>query len=65
MPKLRWELLLLAAWSLHAMAQTAPVPTITLEEALERARANSVQFQAALTESKVAHEDRVQARAAL
>jgi len=65
MPKLRWGLLLLAAWSLHALAQTAPVPTITLEEALERARANSVQFQAAVTESKVAHEDRVQARAAL
>ncbi len=65
MPKLRWEWFLLAAWSLHAPAQTAPVPTITLEEALERARANSVPFQAALTESKVAHEDRVQARAAL
>jgi len=65
MPKLRWGLLLLAAWSLHALAQTAPVPTITLEDALQRARANSVQFQAAITESKVAHEDYVQARAAL
>ncbi len=65
MPKLRWGWLLLAAWSLHALAQTAPVPTITLEEALERARANSVPFQAALTESRVAHEERVQARAAL
>ncbi len=65
MPNLRWGSLLLAAWALHALAQTAPVPTLTLEEVLERARANSVQFQAALTESKVAHEDRVQARAAL
>lgn len=65
MPKLRWGWLLLASWSLPAIAQTAPVPTITLEEALLRARANSVSFQAAVTESKIAHEDRVQARAAL
>jgi outer membrane protein TolC len=65
MPKLKWACLLLASWSLHAIAQTAPVPTITLEEALQRARANSPQFQAAVTESKIAHEDRVQARAAL
>jgi outer membrane protein TolC len=65
MPKLRWGWLLLAHWSLCAIAQTAPIPTITLEEALRRARANSVQFQAAVTESKIAHEDRVQARAAM
>ena len=65
MPKLKWACLLLVSWSLHAIAQTTPVPTITLEEALQRARANSPQFQAAVTESKIAHEDRVQARAAL
>ena len=65
MPKLKWACLLLVSWSLHAIAQTTPVPTITLEEALQRARANSAQFQAAVTESKIAHEDRVQARAAL
>jgi outer membrane protein TolC len=65
MPKLKWACLLLVSWLLHAIAQTVPVPTITLEEALQRARANSPQFQAAVTESKIAHEDRVQARAAL
>ena len=65
MPKLGWGSLVLASWSLSAIAQTTPVPTITLEEALQRARANSVQFQAAVTERKIAHEDRVQARAAL
>ena len=65
MPKLKWACLLLVSWSLHAIAQTTPVPIITLEEALQRARANSPQFQAAVTESKIAHEDRVQARAAL
>jgi outer membrane protein TolC len=36
-----------------------------LQDALNRARANSVQFQAALTDQGVAHEDKVQARAAL
>ncbi len=40
-------------------------PEITLQEALQRARTNSAPFRAAVTESRVAHEDRVQARAAL
>jgi outer membrane protein len=43
---------------------TAPL-TLTLESALERARANAPQFQAAVTAAKLAHEDMVQARAGL
>ena len=39
--------------------------TLTLQDALERARKNDPQFQAAVTAAKLAHEDRVQARAAL
>jgi outer membrane protein len=39
--------------------------TITLQDALERARKNSAQFLAAVTDARNAHEDRVQARAAL
>jgi outer membrane protein len=64
--------LLLAAWSLEA--QVAPAPptpqnsasvTLTLADAITRAKANSPQFQAAITELGLAREDRVQARAAL
>ncbi len=45
----------------------APVATVslTLADALARAKANSPQFQAALTQLGIAREDRVQARAAL
>src|ERR1051326_8134076 len=43
---------------------SAPL-TLTLQDALSRARANSVQFQAALTDQGVAHEDKAQARAGL
>jgi outer membrane protein TolC len=39
--------------------------TLTFQDALTRARANSVQFQSALTDQGVAHQDIVQARAAL
>jgi len=39
--------------------------TITLQDALERARANDPQYHSALTDLGVAREDRVQARAAL
>jgi outer membrane protein TolC len=47
-------------------ASSAQAPlTLTLQDALARARNNSVQFQAALTDQGVAHEDKVQARAAL
>jgi outer membrane protein TolC len=38
---------------------------LTLQDALSRAKANSVPFQAALTEQGLAHQDNVQARAAL
>lgn len=47
-----------------ASSTQAPL-TLTLQDALNRARANSVQFQAALTDQGVAHEDKVQARAGL
>ena len=49
----------------QAAASTDAPLTITLQDALERARANSVPFQAALTDHGVAHQDKVQARATL
>lgn len=51
-----------AAESPPATAGEGPV---TLQEALERARANSAQFRAAATAALLAREDRVQARAGL
>ncbi|HEV2022131.1 MAG TPA: TolC family protein [Terriglobales bacterium] len=39
--------------------------TLTLEDALQRARVNSPQFHAAVTEAGIAHEQKVQGRAAL
>jgi outer membrane protein TolC len=45
--------------------QTGAPLTLTLQDALKRATANSVEFQAALTDQGVAHQDKVQARAAL
>src|SRR5262249_6279657 len=59
--------------ALNAFAQQSPAPatstqaplTLTLQDALARARTNSIPFQAALTDQGVAHEDRTQARAAL
>jgi outer membrane protein TolC len=45
-------------------ADGAPL-TITLQDALERARANDPQYHSALTDLGVAREDRVQARAGL
>jgi outer membrane protein TolC len=57
---------------LHIAAQESQPPsstqaplTLTLQDALARARSNSVQFQAALTDQEIAHEDKVQARAGL
>ena len=70
-------LLVLTLTGLHAQApQGAPNPmsgapsnsspvTLTLADALNRAKANSAQFQAALTQFGLAKEDRLQARAAL
>lgn len=48
-----------------AAAPTQAPLTLTLQDAIQRARANSVTFQSALTDQGVAHEDTVQARAAL
>ena len=45
--------------------QNSASVALTLADAIARARANSPQFQAALTELGLAREDRVQARAAL
>src|SRR5579864_1292637 len=44
--------------------QSAPL-TITLQDALQRARQNDPQYRSVLTDLGVAHEDRVQARAGL
>jgi outer membrane protein TolC len=48
----------------HGTSLAAPL-RLSLQEALDRARRNSTQFQAALTDSAIAHEDRSQARDAL
>jgi outer membrane protein TolC len=49
-----------------AAPSSAQAPlTITLQDALERARRYNVEFNAALTDQGVAHQDKVQARAAL
>jgi outer membrane protein TolC len=45
--------------------QAAAPTVITLSDAMERARANDAPFQAAMTDAKLAGEDRVQARASL
>jgi outer membrane protein TolC len=47
-----------------AASTQAPL-TLTLQDALARARTNSIPFQAALTDHGVAREDKTQARAAL
>jgi len=50
----------------HAQEASTQAPlTLTFQDALARARANSVQFQSALTDQGLAHHDTVQARAAL
>jgi outer membrane protein len=71
-----WILILLAAALAHAQnppalqlvepqGPGAPPPVITLQDALERARAIDVQFQAATAEAQIAREDQRQAKAAL
>ena len=45
--------------------QSTPPVTVTLQDALERARKNDPLFLSAISDAKSAHEDRVQARAAL
>jgi outer membrane protein TolC len=44
---------------------TGPPLTITLQDALERAKQNDLQFQTAAADADIAREDRVQARAGL
>jgi outer membrane protein TolC len=46
-------------------ATTGPGPTLSLQNALERARRIAQQYQSAVISAELAHEDRVQARAAL
>jgi outer membrane protein TolC len=60
--------LLFAGGYLHVHAQeasTQPPLTLTLQDALARAKTNSVQFQSALTDQGLTHQDNVQARAVL
>jgi len=45
--------------------QSGPPLTITLQDAIERARKNDAPFQAAVSDAKVAREDRTQARNAI
>ena len=45
--------------------QSAPPQVVTLQDALERARANDAQFQASVADAASAHEDKTQARASL
>jgi outer membrane protein TolC len=49
----------------QAAPAMSPTLRLTLQDALARARKNSVQFQAAQTDSALAHEDKTQARDAL
>src|SRR5690242_2829541 len=56
------------AGPLTLQSPTAPgasVIRLTLDDAIKQARANAAQFSAAITDAKIAHEDRIQARAAL
>ena len=46
-------------------ADSNPPLTLTLQDTLQRAQANSPEFRSALTDLGLAHEDRVQGRAAL
>ena len=48
-----------------SQAQSAAPLTITLQDALQRARQNDPQYRSAMTDLGLAHEDRVQARAGL
>lgn len=66
-PKL---VLSIVGYSLLALIAAAQQPssaplTLTLQDALSRARTNSVEFQSAATDAAVAHEDTVQTRAGL
>jgi outer membrane protein TolC len=49
----------------HPEAPFSAPPTVTLQDALQRAKQNETQFQASLADAAIAHEDRVQAKAGL
>ncbi len=49
----------------HPEAPSSAPPTVTLQDALQRAKQNETQFQASLADAAIAHEDRVQAKAGL
>ncbi len=55
----------MAEQSTQASSTTAAPPAITFSDALQRARANNPQLQAAFTALGLAHQDLVQSRAAL
>ena len=70
MPRILPMLGLILALGCGAYAQTAPptpatVLTLTLQEALDRAKTNSQQLLSADLAARIAHEDKVQAKAAL
>jgi outer membrane protein TolC len=49
----------------HPDAPSAPPVTVTLQDALQRARLNETQFLASVADAAIAREDRVQAKAGL
>lgn len=63
--------LLVRVWAQTNAARTTepspsnPIPRVTLEDAIRLAKANAPDFRVSLAEAGSAHEDRVQARAAL
>src|SRR5215472_6935336 len=76
MPRILPTLCLVIAASVVAVAQTPPASgqapqtppatlTLTLDDALTRARANAQQLLSADIAARITHEDRVQAKAAL
>jgi outer membrane protein TolC len=58
-------MLLAALFTCAAMAQTGPILKLTLQDALARARTVNPQLLSARLAAQIAHEDAVQARAAL
>lgn len=52
-------------WGLFAQTASGPPLTLTLDEALARAKKVAAQYQSAVITAEIAHEDRVQAKAAL
>src|SRR2546421_12859984 len=56
---------LLLACAVMAQQNAEPRLRLTLEDALQRARSNSVSYQAAVTDAALAHEDKKQAAAGL